>query len=200
MIQPSLELHALAPGDDDSPNLSYTELEIRLHNAETKMVLATDQAMIAMEECSLLRRELCDVLDDLAEARALQEQHKETEKRLRVEEIVARDYAIELEELKDELAAMQSQMRIAVMAKLHATVEADALEVEIKELRGLLQHNEADIEQPLGLCIVCLEQQVQLLFIECGHVPICQSCFTPTLKGCPMCRSSSTEVRRVYLS
>ena len=39
-----------------------------------------------------------------------------------------------------------------------------------------------------GGCVVCMDNPVQTVFLECGHVSCCKEC-APKLKRCPICRS-----------
>ena len=47
-------------------------------------------------------------------------------------------------------------------------------------------------------CHVCLERELQVAFIPCGHVCCCGVC-APPLDKCPVCRSDFEEKKRIYL-
>ncbi|XP_043423344.1 E3 ubiquitin-protein ligase LRSAM1 isoform X2 [Prionailurus bengalensis] len=45
----------------------------------------------------------------------------------------------------------------------------------------------AELEVQTSECVVCLEQEAQMIFLNCGHVCCCQQCCQP-LRTCPLCR------------
>jgi len=50
-------------------------------------------------------------------------------------------------------------------------------------------------------CCVCMEAQKSHIFIPCGHFCACQACaviISTTTQECPMCRSISSKVLKVY--
>ncbi|XP_072488597.1 E3 ubiquitin-protein ligase LRSAM1 isoform X2 [Notamacropus eugenii] len=48
-------------------------------------------------------------------------------------------------------------------------------------------------------CVVCLEREAQMIFLNCGHVCCCQSCCQP-LRTCPLCRQNIVQCLRIYHS
>ncbi|NXD71785.1 LRSM1 ligase, partial [Eolophus roseicapillus] len=48
-------------------------------------------------------------------------------------------------------------------------------------------------------CIVCMEQETQMIFLPCGHVCCCQSC-CERLLTCPLCRRDITQRIRIFHS
>ena len=47
-----------------------------------------------------------------------------------------------------------------------------------------------------GDCVICLTNLPQVLFCNCGHIPICIECNKmKTLKTCPVCKTENTIVR-----
>ncbi|XP_046403099.1 death-associated inhibitor of apoptosis 2-like [Ischnura elegans] len=49
------------------------------------------------------------------------------------------------------------------------------------------------------LCKVCLDEEVGVVFLPCGHLVSCVHC-APSLKDCPMCRGPIRATVRTYLS
>lgn len=47
------------------------------------------------------------------------------------------------------------------------------------------------------LCVICLEQEYNAVFIPCGHMCSCTSCSTQLL-NCPLCRRRIEQVVRTY--
>ncbi|KAM9218211.1 E3 ubiquitin-protein ligase LRSAM1 isoform 3-T3 [Leptosomus discolor] len=48
-------------------------------------------------------------------------------------------------------------------------------------------------------CVVCLEQETQMIFLPCGHVCCCQTC-CERLHACPLCRKDITQRIRIFHS
>ncbi|XP_027963644.1 E3 ubiquitin-protein ligase LRSAM1 isoform X2 [Eumetopias jubatus] len=57
----------------------------------------------------------------------------------------------------------------------------------------------AELEVPTSECVVCLEREAQMIFLNCGHVCCCQQCCQP-LRTCPLCRQEVTQRLRLYHS
>ncbi|NXX53230.1 LRSM1 ligase, partial [Scopus umbretta] len=58
----------------------------------------------------------------------------------------------------------------------------------------LLQWDEKKSE-----CVVCMEQETQMVFLPCGHVCCCQTC-CERLHICPLCRKDITQRIRIFHS
>ncbi|NWS66201.1 LRSM1 ligase, partial [Crotophaga sulcirostris] len=58
----------------------------------------------------------------------------------------------------------------------------------------LLQWDEKKSE-----CVVCMEQETQMIFLPCGHVCCCQTC-CEQLHTCPLCRKDITQHIRIFHS
>ncbi|NXW83230.1 LRSM1 ligase, partial [Alopecoenas beccarii] len=48
-------------------------------------------------------------------------------------------------------------------------------------------------------CVVCMEQETQMIFLPCGHVCCCQTC-CERLHTCPLCRQDVTQRIRIFHS
>ncbi|XP_055256916.1 E3 ubiquitin-protein ligase LRSAM1 isoform X3 [Moschus berezovskii] len=55
------------------------------------------------------------------------------------------------------------------------------------------------LEVQTSECVVCLEREAQMIFLNCGHVCCCQLCCQP-LRTCPLCRQDITQRLRIYHS
>ncbi|XP_051492467.1 E3 ubiquitin-protein ligase LRSAM1 isoform X2 [Apus apus] len=58
----------------------------------------------------------------------------------------------------------------------------------------LLQWDEKKSE-----CVVCMEQETQMVFLPCGHVCCCQTC-CQRLQTCPLCRKDIAQRIRIFQS
>ncbi|XP_032021067.1 E3 ubiquitin-protein ligase LRSAM1 isoform X2 [Hylobates moloch] len=57
----------------------------------------------------------------------------------------------------------------------------------------------AELEVQASECVVCLEREAQMIFLNCGHVCCCQQCCQP-LHTCPLCRQDIAQRLRIYHS
>uniref|UniRef100_A0A2K6LT60 Leucine rich repeat and sterile alpha motif containing 1 n=1 Tax=Rhinopithecus bieti TaxID=61621 RepID=A0A2K6LT60_RHIBE len=57
----------------------------------------------------------------------------------------------------------------------------------------------AELEVQVSECVVCLEREAQMIFLNCGHVCCCQQCCQP-LRTCPLCRQDIAQRLRIYHS
>eukprot|EP00758_Cryptobia_borreli_P005325 Tbor_TRINITY_DN4841_c0_g1::TRINITY_DN4841_c0_g1_i1::g.1425::m.1425 len=60
------------------------------------------------------------------------------------------------------------------------------------------KHEQEDQQQSLPICIVCLDQIVQIALLPCGHAHICSTCAT-SLRKCPTCRKRIALQIRIFL-
>lgn len=49
------------------------------------------------------------------------------------------------------------------------------------------------------LCKICMDNEVGIVFLPCGHLTTCVNC-APNLRDCPVCRSSIKATVRTFLS
>ena len=47
-------------------------------------------------------------------------------------------------------------------------------------------------------CVICLTNQRNVLFCNCGHIAICEECDrVKSLETCPVCKTKSTNKRTI---
>eukprot|EP01102_Stenamoeba_stenopodia_P006165 TRINITY_DN1697_c0_g1_i1.p1 TRINITY_DN1697_c0_g1~~TRINITY_DN1697_c0_g1_i1.p1 ORF type:complete len:249 (+),score=38.90 TRINITY_DN1697_c0_g1_i1:623-1369(+) len=80
-------------------------------------------------------------------------------------------------------------------------VESERLRQEVEILKKRIQQLECQSgEEKLSeseLCIVCYENKINTVLLECGHRAVCLGC-AEKLFECPMCREKLTRVIRIY--
>jgi len=52
-------------------------------------------------------------------------------------------------------------------------------------------------EQEFRLCKVCMEQEICIVFLPCGHFVACVNCAT-SMSDCPLCRATIKGSVRMY--
>ena len=64
------------------------------------------------------------------------------------------------------------------------------------------QHKENDVntqeQSDDKLCVICIDNAKDIVFIPCGHVSVCKNC-SDGLKICPLCRSDITTTNKIFL-
>ncbi|XP_068936723.1 baculoviral IAP repeat-containing protein 2-like isoform X3 [Petaurus breviceps papuanus] len=68
---------------------------------------------------------------------------------------------------------------------------ADVSDLSIEEQLRRLQEERT--------CKVCMDKEVSVVFIPCGHLVVCKEC-APSLRKCPICRSTIKGTVRTFLS
>lgn len=56
-----------------------------------------------------------------------------------------------------------------------------------------------ELDERKSECVVCMEQEAQMIFLNCGHVCCCQTC-CETLRICPLCRKDIVQRVRIFHS
>ncbi|XP_010552823.1 PREDICTED: E3 ubiquitin-protein ligase SP1, partial [Tarenaya hassleriana] len=87
-------------------------------------------------------------------------------------------------------------------------------ELQKRVLAAAAKRSEADSEGPNGscenssdvtrkeraipdLCVICLEQEYNAVFVQCGHMCCCMNC-SSHLTSCPLCRRRIDQVVKTY--
>ncbi|XP_061184394.1 baculoviral IAP repeat-containing protein 7-B-like [Saccostrea echinata] len=65
------------------------------------------------------------------------------------------------------------------------------------EIKPLLDQTSTEI-QATGKCHICLERELQMALLPCGHVCCCSLC-APTFRYCPICRADVKRTQRIFL-
>uniref|UniRef100_A0A3P8QPW4 Baculoviral IAP repeat containing 2 n=1 Tax=Astatotilapia calliptera TaxID=8154 RepID=A0A3P8QPW4_ASTCA len=148
----------------------------------------------------------------------------EDQKREEEREMLAEAMASGAEEYSGLLAQTSAQQQTARLIELILTKGNAAAEVfrnwiqknDVHLLRDLMaQSNEAaspsqdlsdlPMEEQLRrlqeerTCKVCMDKEVNIVFIPCGHLVVCKEC-APSLRKCPICRGLVKGTVRTFLS
>jgi hypothetical protein len=125
-----------------------------------------------------------------------------------------------LAQLHDQLAAMSGRLRFwaaalgcvgaaLVVAKLGRRVHRDwvlwrarrKLQKQLQERRQQQGEGEGEGEGEGGdeaaepsVCTVCLEGALEMVWVPCGHMCLCQGC-VPSVDRCPLCRCRGKAIK-----
>ncbi|CAL1528937.1 unnamed protein product [Lymnaea stagnalis] len=158
------------------------ELNRYIEKISLKMVTERAGASACFSDSELSRDPAVRSLVDLGYS---QKDVMEMAERVRAEtksNIVSADQLLELLEPKCYRSSVQ-----------HA-IENNELPVTINELKGQNQ----ELRQQT-LCKICLDKEVQIVFLPCGHLVTCVECSLP-LKDCPICRRLIKGTVRAFMS
>ncbi|XP_077447906.1 baculoviral IAP repeat-containing protein 2 isoform X1 [Stigmatopora argus] len=68
-----------------------------------------------------------------------------------------------------------------------------------QDLTGLPMEEQLRRLQEERTCKVCMDKEVNIVFIPCGHLVVCKEC-APSLRKCPICRGLVKGTVRTFLS
>lgn len=72
-------------------------------------------------------------------------------------------------------------------------------EAECKENKAVSLEEENRLLKEARLCKICMDNEVGIVFLPCGHLASCVNC-APNLQDCPVCRSAIKATVRTFLS
>ncbi|XP_078615353.1 baculoviral IAP repeat-containing protein 2-like [Branchiostoma floridae x Branchiostoma japonicum] len=61
------------------------------------------------------------------------------------------------------------------------------------------QESELERLREERMCKICMEEEMEIVFVPCGHFAVCQNC-SASLHHCPMCRKNIDGTVRAYMS
>uniref|UniRef100_A0A8D0HI17 Uncharacterized protein n=1 Tax=Sphenodon punctatus TaxID=8508 RepID=A0A8D0HI17_SPHPU len=68
-----------------------------------------------------------------------------------------------------------------------------------EDISGLPMEEQLRRLQEERTCKVCMDKEVSIVFIPCGHLVVCKEC-APSLRKCPICRGTIKGTVRTFLS
>ncbi|EPY79957.1 baculoviral IAP repeat-containing protein 2 isoform 1 [Camelus ferus] len=80
-----------------------------------------------------------------------------------------------------------------------ASVEKNMKYIPTEDVSGLSLEEQLRRLQEERTCKVCMDKEVSVVFIPCGHLVVCQEC-APSLRKCPICRGIIKGTVRTFLS
>ncbi|NWV00014.1 BIR protein, partial [Upupa epops] len=78
-------------------------------------------------------------------------------------------------------------------------VEKNVKYVPAEDVSGLPMEEQLRRLQEERTCKVCMDREVSIVFIPCGHLVVCKEC-APSLRRCPICRGTIKGTVRTFLS
>ncbi|XP_005378032.2 PREDICTED: baculoviral IAP repeat-containing protein 3 [Chinchilla lanigera] len=81
----------------------------------------------------------------------------------------------------------------------HLFVQQDIKYILTEDISDLPVEEQLRRLQEERTCKVCMDREVSIVFIPCGHLVVCRDC-APSLRKCPICRSTIKGTVRTFLS
>ncbi|XP_035697595.1 inhibitor of apoptosis protein-like [Branchiostoma floridae] len=74
-----------------------------------------------------------------------------------------------------------------------------SLALESRQETVPTQESELERLREERMCKICMEEEMEIVFVPCGHFAVCQNC-SASLRCCPMCRKNIDGTVRAYMS
>ncbi|XP_011782008.1 PREDICTED: baculoviral IAP repeat-containing protein 3 [Colobus angolensis palliatus] len=186
-------------------DLLNAEDEIREEEREraTEEKESNDLLLIRKNRMALFQHLTCviPILDSLLTARIINEQEHDVIKQKTQTSLQAREL-IDTILVKGNIAATvfrnSLQQADAVLYE-HLFVQHDIKYIPTEDVSDLPVEEQLRRLQEERTCKVCMDKEVSIVFIPCGHLVVCKDC-APSLRKCPICRSTIKGTVRTFLS
>ena len=83
---------------------------------------------------------------------------------------------------------------VPTTTKIHSSNGANLKKTDAKSLEE--ENNELKDQI---LCKICMDKDVSIVFLPCGHLVSCDKC-APALKNCPICRNEIKSTVQTFMS
>lgn len=140
--------------------------------------------------------------DALIEA-TLNVQHEEEEGDEDSNSSMAREVTRLLTNMAEQiLTADRTEERVAdkkeEVAQKPTNTDVKAEGGEVEKTSRVLEEENRQLKEAT-LCKICMDKEVGIVFLPCGHLATCVNC-APNLQYCPVCRSAIKATVRTFLS
>ncbi|PNJ86578.1 BIRC3 isoform 5 [Pongo abelii] len=186
-------------------DLLNAEDEIREEEREraTEEKESNDLLLIRKNRMALFQHLTCviPILDSLLTARIINEQEHDVIKQKTQTSLQAREL-IDTILVKGNIAATvfrNSLQEADAVLYEHLFVQQDIKYIPTEDVSDLPVEEQLRRLQEERTCKVCMDKEVSIVFIPCGHLVVCKDC-APSLRKCPICRSTIKGTVRTFLS
>ncbi|XP_001499925.1 baculoviral IAP repeat-containing protein 3 [Equus przewalskii] len=211
LIKQTVQSKILTTGENYK---TISDLVLELLNAEDEMreeekERATEEkesgdlSLIRKNRMALFRHLTCvlPILDSLLTARVINEQEYDVIKQKTQTSLQSREL-IDTILVKGNFAATifkNSLQEIEPTLYKHLFVQQDIKYIPTEDVSDLPMEEQLRRLQEERTCKVCMDKEVSIVFIPCGHLVVCKDC-APSLRKCPICRGTIKGTVRTFLS
>ncbi|XP_069325122.1 baculoviral IAP repeat-containing protein 3 [Eulemur rufifrons] len=186
-------------------DLLNAEDEIREEEKEraTQEKESDDLSLIRKNRMALFQQltSVIPILDSLLTARVINEQEHDVIKQKTQISLQAREL-IDTILVKGNIAATifkNSLQECDPTLYQHLFVRQDIRYIPTEDVSDLPMEEQLRRLQEERTCKVCMDKEVSIVFIPCGHLVVCKDC-APSLRKCPICRGTIKGTVRTFLS
>ncbi|XP_067842499.1 baculoviral IAP repeat-containing protein 2 [Heptranchias perlo] len=186
-------------------DLLNAEDEERQEDRERKLEeMADDGVLLLKKNCVALSQNLTNIaplLEDLEmrslinkmESEMIKLKPQTNEQARELLDTVIRKGSAAAETFRDVLLVHEPELheKLYVQKSLPYSASSDMLGLSMVEQLRRLQEERT--------CKVCMDKEVSVVFIMCGHLVVCTDC-APSLRKCPICRGTIKGTVRTFLS
>ncbi|XP_076702592.2 baculoviral IAP repeat-containing protein 3 isoform X2 [Callospermophilus lateralis] len=163
----------------------------------------SDLLLIRKNRMALFQHLTCviPILDSLLIARVINEQEHDVIKQKTQTSLQAREL-IDTILVKGNTAATvfkNTLQETDPMLYKHLFVQQDIRCIRTEDTSDLPMEEQLRRLQEERTCKVCMDKEVSIVFIPCGHLVVCKDC-APSLRKCPICRGTIKGTVRTFLS
>ncbi|XP_047375641.1 baculoviral IAP repeat-containing protein 3 isoform X2 [Sciurus carolinensis] len=163
----------------------------------------SDLLLIRKNRMALFQHLICviPILDSLLIAGVINEQEHDVIKQKTQTSLQAREL-IDTILVKGNTAATvfkNSLQETDPVLYKHLFVQQDIKCIRTEDTSDLPMEEQLRRLQEERTCKVCMDKEVSIVFIPCGHLVVCKDC-APSLRKCPICRGTIKGTVRTFLS
>uniref|UniRef100_A0A4X2KY30 Baculoviral IAP repeat containing 2 n=1 Tax=Vombatus ursinus TaxID=29139 RepID=A0A4X2KY30_VOMUR len=170
---------------------------------QTEEMASDDLTLIRKNRMALFQHLTCvlPILDSLLTSGVINEQEHDVIKQKTQTSLQAREL-IDTILVKGNAAAnifKNCLKEIDSMLYNNLFVEKNMKYIPTEDVSGLPMEEQLRRLQEERTCKVCMDKEVSIVFIPCGHLVVCKEC-APSLRKCPICRGIIKGTVRTFLS
>ncbi|XP_049634516.1 baculoviral IAP repeat-containing protein 2 [Suncus etruscus] len=179
------------------------EKRIEEKERQTEELASDDLSLIRRNRMALFQQLTCvlPILDNLLKANVINKQEHDVIKQKTQVPLQAREL-IDTVLVKGNAAASifkNCLKEIDSTIYKNLFVEKNMKYIPTEDVSGLSLEEQLRRLQEERTCKVCMDKEVSIVFIPCGHLVVCQEC-APSLRKCPICRGIIKGTVRTFLS
>ncbi|XP_032878241.1 baculoviral IAP repeat-containing protein 3-like [Amblyraja radiata] len=184
-------------------DLLNAEDDERQDDKERKLEEMTEDVLLLKKNCAALSHNLTNViplLEDLEmrsiiskmESNAIKQKPCANEQVKELVDVIIHKESAAAEAFRDTLLKYEPELH----EKLYVQ---QSLSYSASDMMGLSMEEQLRRLQEERTCKVCMDKEVSVVFITCGHLVVCTDC-APSLRKCPICRDTIKGTVRTFLS
>ncbi|KAL1781373.1 baculoviral IAP repeat-containing protein 2 isoform X1 [Sigmodon hispidus] len=170
---------------------------------QTEETASGDLSLIRKNRMALFQQLTCvlPILDKLLEASVITKQEHDIIRQKTQIPLQARELIDTVLVKGDAAASIFKNCLKEIDSTLYENlfVEKNMKYIPTEDVSGLSLEEQLRRLQEERTCKVCMDREVSIVFIPCGHLVVCQEC-APSLRKCPICRGTIKGTVRTFLS